>query len=964
MANLKFQGERVSKEIKTAFEERSGSFGNMFDIYTHRPIQITSFDIHTDVSGFVEVWTCAGSFESYKQHPLDTNHWRLLSNTTIEGAGRMQPTSIPPSEFESLEIDKGVTQGFYVTMTTHDLRYTVMSHENGTPYPSSSDLDILIGCGVRTYPYIGDIVDKRLWNGIVHYEVAYQPSNVLFSTFANNGKTANVLLFEIYVYKNITITSFDLHLDGKDDRIGIATMNGSYNPDQNWASLSQSNVKSSGRMGMTSIPFQDFTTLKLKENTIQTFMITSSKGNLIYSDPTNQELPTQILNDEIKLNLGYALNEEYKPVGNAIIFNGIIRYHEDECQNVHEILSASEKKQSSNGILFEIKPITEILVESFKVSVDSEATVIIKTRKGSIVDLNDDSWMNVTQESISTTSLINLYPSAVSIEADTIQSFYISADNLQLTSDPIEHDGVAILGKIVKDDGSVEESNLYLYGGLYYSTKTSCKITEEPSAMPSNSPSDIPSIGHSLSPFIASSNKPTSEIHTSVPSVFPSSIPTTSPSLLLENIPTLFPSITLTEITDKPTTSSIDVAVEYMFNIMYDPTSKHTNQIRSDIDNSIAYSLNKVINELSYNNTMFNAANVTLQSVTTIFANHTTNMRYNNDIGINSCIPKLPAICSVIHSTIVTSHDLPEITKGMMQFLLYHLASTTLHNLPFAYKEYVGIQPLFTQPVISLSGDGDVTMDDDSTSYYQDTVQEFLNELFISTSVKVTDVSTSSNFLQMLFEGRRLNPLSRASSSLSSSSSLDISTGITAEYKPPPQVDFDALVQDSIDSHSDQLISKLAKNPTFSSVKKITSVHPVKNEAKQVTPEAPPLTDNTTMLIIIISSVVGAILFLACVIFAVTRAMNKKDEKEVQKRLSMRDSFSNLINATTQSSSAQSYFRTSFSNLVNSNKGRYYNNIYSNGYDQDFVNNRAHQSMRLPWMNRQEDRGRGSSYAY
>ena len=86
----------------------------------------------------------------------------------------------------------------------------------------------------------------------------------------------------------------------------------------------------------------------------------------------------------------------------------------------------------------------------------------------------------------------------------------------------------------------------------------------------------------------------------------------------------------------------------------------------------------------------------------------------------------------------------------------------------------------------------------------------------------MTDVSASSNnVIQMLLlnndnmqrSRRRINQ--QRSRDDQSSSKLDISTAITGEYQPPPHVDFTELVLDSIDTHCDLLVQRLAKTLSF-----------------------------------------------------------------------------------------------------------------------------------------------------
>ena len=99
------------------------------------------------------------------------------------GEGRGLPTPIPKEAFDKwVNAKKGGRQGFFISLTMGDLRYTPRNESVGTVFKENKDLQLTIGVANSKYSF-GAYHELRLWNGVVHYTVKRSPSDALATTF-------------------------------------------------------------------------------------------------------------------------------------------------------------------------------------------------------------------------------------------------------------------------------------------------------------------------------------------------------------------------------------------------------------------------------------------------------------------------------------------------------------------------------------------------------------------------------------------------------------------------------------------------------------------------------------------------------------------------------------------------------------------------------------------------------------
>lgn len=127
----------------------------------------------------------------------------------------------------------------------------------------------------------------------------------------------------------------------------------------------------------------------------------------------------------------------------------------------------------------------------------------------------------------------------------------------------------------------------------------------------------------------------------------------------------------------------------------------------------------------------------------------------------------------------------------------------------------------------------------------------------------------------------------RLQRSTSSSNNLDIDTGILGEYKPPPDVDFDALIQDSFDKHGDLLLDKLSQKQYFQKINEIKSYSSFASEATpQVKIKSSPTQDTpqkengaaTSTTAIIVYAICGPLLLVSIIVICCVLQRYGKDD--------------------------------------------------------------------------------------
>lgn len=872
----------IQKELGTTSIDNSGSYGNMFDIIAHRDLNITSLDVHPDKPGYVEVWTRPGSFA---EHYRSSEGWKMIANASLQHPNRMKTTPIPSSEFETVPMNASSTQAFFVRMLEANLRYTIVSLENGYPYVNSDDLDLLVGSGFYNYSFGEWELKSRQWNGVVHYSVYQQDllqnnyNSIISSNFQGSSDSgaenvtlekSNGNIFEVVPFKDITITSLDIHLDVSTEAVLIRVFTkSSVSEKSNWVNICETNVKGLGPARITMLPTYCFDSILIKAGKTMTFMIISSKANVISSMAQPSINGIAQMSDDLLIKTGYTIGEDFKPMKNSTVWNGIIRYYYTESVDENDQLidvqeghalsigdtSWSESNninpESSFGLIFEIHATKNVTIEGIQVMTNDTFNshgldYALWTKQGSCLNNisyyenipyfeESDNWTQVSEGQLmkafthtqvsNNPHLILFSKNNIRIARVGIHSFYIALNFASLLSSSYNVEEQNESAEAIASDNNLQLTQSY-------------KVSEHGKI------STTTSFGlHQGAIYYSSAYVP------------PTQTPTAAPTPFLTN-------------------ATIPHQVNYTFSVMYE--SARQSEVLKAIDSFIFQKLQTIFKDPTMEFlTQINLGDVKLVQVSSTF---TTNFNHTD------CTPLEHNVCSFVQSTVTTSFN-GYITSNMLRFIILKLAPEAKSALPFKFTKYIGVVALFSEAVVSLGGVEDSQLDDNATSFYEGTVKDFLNEV-MPQNVQVTDVSTTST-LQHTDASSRTRLRNLQGNTLSNKTdSLDIPTVVFGEYQPPPKVIFDNLVKESVETHAEILVQKLKKSPTFKKVEDIqmsfSTIAPPINTNSSVTIENNNVDDQiseSNLAVIIGASVASIVFVIICLLLSIKSVQSKRQDQ-------------------------------------------------------------------------------------
>jgi len=156
--------EKIS--MATPMDEDTGSFGLMFDVSSIKSLVITNLQFYTDVTTMIRCFVFTTRGGSYKSR-TSLDDWTLISDGIIQGMGKSEFT--PVANFRPVFLRSGEVQGFYVTLTTSDLRYKKSPIAVGKIADYNSHLRTFVGIGVGNYPADELFYESQLWRGVIEY---------------------------------------------------------------------------------------------------------------------------------------------------------------------------------------------------------------------------------------------------------------------------------------------------------------------------------------------------------------------------------------------------------------------------------------------------------------------------------------------------------------------------------------------------------------------------------------------------------------------------------------------------------------------------------------------------------------------------------------------------------------------------------------------------------------------------
>eukprot|EP01084_Bolivina_argentea_P051105 93990_1 len=150
--------------------------GNMFNLCALASrLEITRFDIHCDLGTLpvqVEVYVATIQNQTYFPIRLNASSWTMIHQETVSCNGLSILTYLSSFNLNSVPatINFGQCRGFYVTLVTNGLKYTI---GNSAESVYVSDANLIFKQGIaRDYAFrlnSGAAHDPRIWNGVISY---------------------------------------------------------------------------------------------------------------------------------------------------------------------------------------------------------------------------------------------------------------------------------------------------------------------------------------------------------------------------------------------------------------------------------------------------------------------------------------------------------------------------------------------------------------------------------------------------------------------------------------------------------------------------------------------------------------------------------------------------------------------------------------------------------------------------
>lgn len=152
--------------LTTTFQGGNNQSGNMFDVSSSSPINISRFDVHAQGNSDYAIYYRAGTWVGHHDTPSD---WTLLQT----GSYTAQPfgTGTPIVLNTPLNLQANQTYSFYITSTSGSLLDYTNGNNVGNPYVADGVLTIFEGAGIG-YAFGADgLYTPRIWNGTIYYSL-------------------------------------------------------------------------------------------------------------------------------------------------------------------------------------------------------------------------------------------------------------------------------------------------------------------------------------------------------------------------------------------------------------------------------------------------------------------------------------------------------------------------------------------------------------------------------------------------------------------------------------------------------------------------------------------------------------------------------------------------------------------------------------------------------------------------
>ena len=157
----------------------------------------------------------------------------------------------------------------------------------------------------------------------------------------------------------------------------------------------------------------------------------------------------------------------------------------------------------------------------------------------------------------------------------------------------------------------------------------------------------------------------------------------------------------------------------------------------------------------------------------------------------------LKLILTISYPNSITKEDV------RFEFLQYSEEMVSVISNSLIKAKYTGPVPIDSKTTFTFAGNSLSELSRESTSFFEDAVQLFLNNMFALSSVKINDVRVDEK--KLLLDEWVGN-------------TLEITAVLVGEYKPPPALDFGAYIDEIFEESGIFFIGGIKENKAFKGV--------------------------------------------------------------------------------------------------------------------------------------------------
>uniref|UniRef100_A0A7S4QQ76 Uncharacterized protein n=1 Tax=Ditylum brightwellii TaxID=49249 RepID=A0A7S4QQ76_9STRA len=247
-------------------------------------------------------------------------------------------------------------------------------------------------------------------------------------------------------------------------------------------------------------------------------------------------------------------------------------------------------------------------------------------------------------------------------------------------------------------------------------------------------------------------------------------------------------------------------------------------------------------------------------------------------------------ICTTVETVVTLAHDV-DLSSDDVTYEFLRIIDDLWDDLDQAPYDvsYVGEELVESRTSFILKGVPAKDMGADEIEFFENVAKQFLNGVSDSDGVKFLTVDVKKqtlaedggfeNAAYSIFNGRSRNHLT--SSFVLKPSNTIVDVAFKGYYQPPPEVDFPALIQDSISDGSDELVKVLSDSLSSNSAGAafFQNMWEIEVMKMPITPKEIPESTSIPTFVWIVGSIAAAYLLAFCLFLFIWRWRKRKDDK-------------------------------------------------------------------------------------